>query len=289
MFEAFSRSWEITKLSIEVIKKDKELLMFPILSGIFSVLFIIAILFPAIIGPLVLGIAGGEAATTVGIYLSLFIVYFGLSIIATFFNVCTVYTIKKRFDGGNATFGESVKFGFSRFGLIVKWGLISATVGLILRIIEDAAERVGGLTEIIIKIITSLLGAAWSVITIFVVPSMVYKNLGPKDAIKSSVATLKKTWGESLIREFGIGAVSFVFFLIGIIFWLAILFLLMPLGAVAIAFVALFAVIYFIAVIVFFSLVNSVFNTALYVYAEKGKVPAFKPEILKGAFRARKN
>ena len=33
---AFSRSWEITKLSFSVIKQDKELLLFPIFSGIFS-------------------------------------------------------------------------------------------------------------------------------------------------------------------------------------------------------------------------------------------------------------
>lgn len=49
MFESFSRSWEITKLSFNVIKKDKELLLFPLLAGIFSIIFLVTMLFPSII------------------------------------------------------------------------------------------------------------------------------------------------------------------------------------------------------------------------------------------------
>jgi len=138
VFEAFSRSLAITKLSLDVIKKDKELLLFPVLSGIFSFLFIISLLFPTVIVGL-LSSSGKPAITGLGILL-LFIVYFGLAFIATFFNVCIVYTTKKRFEGGNASFSESIKFAFSRIHLIFAWSLLSATVGLILRFIENLAE-----------------------------------------------------------------------------------------------------------------------------------------------------
>jgi hypothetical protein len=280
----FSRSWEITKLSWDVIMKDKELLLFPVLSGIFSLMFILAMVFPSILGPLIFGMAG-NAASEIAIYISIFIIYLGLVVIATFFNVCTVHTIKTRFEGGNATFGESIKFAFSRLHLIITWGLLSATIGLIFRVLDRIGEKSGWMGELIMHIVTSILGAVWSLITIFVVPVMVYKGCGPIDAIKASVHTLKKTWGESLIREIGIGLVSMVFWIGGFIFWLAILFLAAPLGIMILIPIALLAVVYFVIVAVVFSLMNSVFNTALYVYAETGKVPAFSKELMSSAFR----
>jgi hypothetical protein len=65
-------------------------------------------------------------------YAIIFLTYLGLAFIATFFNVCVVYTVKIRFEGGNATFMESLKFALSKIGLIFYWSLISATVGLVL-------------------------------------------------------------------------------------------------------------------------------------------------------------
>ncbi|MCK7468186.1 MAG: DUF6159 family protein [Desulfosudis oleivorans] len=98
----------------------------------------------------------------------LFLTYLGLAIIATFFNVCVVYTAKTRFEGKNATSGDAVRFAFSGFGIILAWSLLAATVGLILRVIDNAAERMGGIGALLLKITTSLLGAAWSLV-IFVV------------------------------------------------------------------------------------------------------------------------
>ena len=43
-----------------------------------------------------------------------------------------------------------------------------------------------------------------------------YKH-GPIDALKRSVAIMKKTWGESLTANFGIGVVVFLVSLVGII------------------------------------------------------------------------
>ena len=71
----------------------------------------------------------------------LFLTYLGLAFIATFFNVCVVYTTKKRFEGGNATFGESVEFAFSKIHLIFAWSLVAATVGLLLRILDNIADN----------------------------------------------------------------------------------------------------------------------------------------------------
>jgi hypothetical protein len=283
---AFSRSWEITKLSFGVIKKDRELLLFPLLAGIFSIIFIIALLFPTIISGL---LAGESVAFTILDYVLLFIIYLGIAFIATFFNVCVVYTAKKRFEGGDSKFGEAINFAFSKIHLIFLWSLLAATVGLILRLMDNAAEKAGDAGKIALKILRSILGMVWSIITIFVVPAMVYHNLGPFAAIKKSVQVLRKTWGESLIRHYGLGLVQSIFIILGIILAVVLVIITLPLGGIVLGIVIVLLVLYFLAVILVFSIANSIFNTALYVFAESGQVPGgYNQEVLGNAFKGKK-
>ncbi|MBI2675211.1 MAG: hypothetical protein HYX24_02035 [Candidatus Aenigmarchaeota archaeon] len=286
MFEAFSRSWEITKLSFDVIKKDRELLLFPLLAAIFSLIFSLAMLFPTVIALILKGI--GPEAYGILEYVVIFLTYLGLAVIATFFNVCVVYTTKRRFEGGNATFGESIRFGLSKIHLILAWGLVSATVGLILRVIDSMAERAGKVGYILLKITAFILGMAWSIVTIFVVPGMVYHNLGPFEAIKRSAETLKKTWGENLFRYFGLGLAQLVFVVLGLIGAFILFFALGGLGAAGMIAAIAIAILYFLAVGLIFSAANTIFSTALYAYADTGKLPeGYSEEIVKNAFRRR--
>ena len=288
MSSTFSRSWEITKLSFNVIKQDKELLLFPLLAGIFSILFMVAMVFPTIIT----GFLGGAAQQPFGIfeYAIIFVTYLGLAFIATFFNVCVVYTTKVRFGGGNATFGESIKFALSKVHLIFAWSLVSATVGLILRLLDEMAERSGQAGRIILGILTTVLGLAWSIVVIFVVPGMVYHSLGPIKAIKRSVQTLRKTWGESLIRYAGLGLVEFLFIVPGVIIAAMLFIFGLGLGGYIIIGVLALAIIYILGVILVFNVAGSIFNTALYVYADTGKIPkGYDKEIINDAFKSTKS
>jgi membrane-bound ClpP family serine protease len=126
----------------------------------------------------------------------------------------------------------------------------------------------------------------WSTITIFVVPAMVYNNLGPMDAIKKSVVTLKRTWGESLISYFGLGLIQFLFFLLGIIVTFILVYALAGSGSIGIIITVVIALLYFLGVILVFNVANTIFNTALYVYADTGKIPeGYSPETMQKAFR----
>jgi hypothetical protein len=282
---AFERSWEITKLSVDVMRKDKELLAFPIIAGLFSIAFIAAMLFPFIAAVFA---SAFTKSPMIGIvfYIMLFLTYLGLALIATFFNTCVVYTTKKRFEGGNATFWESIRFSFSRFHLILLWSLTSATVGIILKIIERASERSGPLGRIIAGLVSSVLGLAWRIVIIFVIPGMVYKSLGPFAAIKKSAETIKKTWGESLIRAIGLGLAQGLFFFVGAIITAVLVFAAISISPYAILAVAVLAVLYFVAISTVFFVANSIFNTALFVYADTGKVPqGYSKEMMDGAFK----
>lgn len=285
MFEVFKRSYEITKLSFTVIWKDKEMLLFPIFSSIFSLAFVLVMLFPTIISAL---LSGTSFEGGVLFYVSLFIIYAGLAFIATFFNVCVVYTAKKRFAGGNATFFESIGFAFSRVLNIFLWSLLSATVGIILRMIENAGRNAGRGGQLITSLLSGILGMAWAVITVFVVPAMVYDNIGPIKAIKKSFKSIKKTWGESLIRYYGLGLFQFLVILLSLIVLVPITLISFSVNVYLGVGIVMFAIFYLLLVVLVFGIANTVFNTALYEYAKSGKVPGnFNKEVLSHAFKKR--
>jgi hypothetical protein len=283
---AFSRSWLITKLTFGVINKDRELLWFAFLSFIFSTIFIVSMIFPTVIPTLVENDFSRDSLQIYH-YAIVFLTYFGLAFIATFFNVCVVYTTKIRFEGGNATFGESIQFAFSRIGVIAKWSLVSATVGLLLRILHNLASRLGKIGEIVANILIGLLGMAWSILTIFVVPVLVYENVGPIDAIKKSAEAIKKTWGESLIRTIGLGLVQFFVFVMIILACGALAFMLTSAYGVVglLVGVGIGGVLLLLAGLIF-TVANTIFNTALYVYANSNTIASgFSQEVVAGAFR----
>ena len=287
MFEAFSRSWEATKATLEVVKKDKELMLYPLFTLVLSVGFIILMLLPMIFA----WVFNATGIDKIGIlqWVLLFVLYFGLSVISTFFSFCIVYTAKTRFEGKNVTISESIKFAFSKIGLIALWGVLAATIGILFRILDNIAERMGERGRFLMDIFNSLLGMIWSIITMFVTPVMVYEGLTPFKAIGKSVEVLKKTWGEVLIKEVSIGFIEVLTIVLGFIVGIVLLVVLSMFGV----FGALLGIFLFVVlmggIIFFFDVLNKVFNTALYVYATTGKVPeGFDKEVITKAFSSKK-
>jgi hypothetical protein len=291
MESVFSRSWKLTKLSFSVIRGDKELLIFPVLSALFSLAVLAAFWMP-------LQTFWNQTASTghssVLQWVLLFLLYFILNFFATFFSVCAVHIIKKRLEGGKEPLSESFAFAFSRIHLIISWSLVAATVSVLLRMLESLAggRKSANPVSIVVGLLMSLilvgLKISWSIVTLFVVPAMVYKELGPLDAIKESTLAIKKTWGESLVRHYGLGLVEFLVMVVGIV-------VLGGLGLVLASFTAQTAVYvtmglllaaYVIVVFMVFSMANTVYNTALYAYASTGEIPeGYSKDVLENAFR----
>jgi len=283
------RSWKLTKLTFSVINKERELLVFALLSFVFSSLFAVAMIYPAVLPYLT--DTHWSQETQLWVQLGcVFATYFGLAFIATFFNVCVVFTAKTRFEGGNATFLKSLSFAFSRWWRIVQWSLVSATVGLVLHLLQQAAQKLGKVGAFVGNIVTSLLGMAWSVLTLFVVPVLVYEDKGPFASIRRSVEVIRKTWGESLVKGIGLGLVQFLtYLLLTLVIAASAYGLYEPahvLGSVAVVGVGL--LLFLLAALVF-SVANTVFNTALYVFAESGKVAdGFDSDLISDAVRTAK-
>jgi len=286
--DKFKRSWDITKQTFHVMKADKEILLFPLLSGIFSILLLLIFSFPIIL----MIIKDSAALNTVPIlgYIMLFAFYFIVIFFATFFNVGTVHIAKTRFEGGDATFKDGLNTAMKHIKHIIAWSVLAATVGLILNVLQSKTRQKGGIAGMLSSILISIVGFAWAIVSIFVVPAMVIKGQGPIEALKSSALTVKKTWGESLIRYYGLGLVQTLFTILGIFLFLipGVILIFSGFFFISLFFLGLF-LLWLTLTMVVFSSANTIFNTALFLYADKGEVTKYyTKETLSSAFRSTK-
>ena len=277
MFERLSRSWGLVKASGSVLMEDKELLVFPLISSIATLLVAACFLVP-IIG---LGALDGlsDGAVDIGVYLVAFLFYTSQYFVIFFFNAALVGAAMMRMDGGNPTLRDGINIAMSRVGSILGYALIAATVGMILRAIQ---ERVGFLG----KIIVGLLGVGWTMATFLVVPVLVARNVGPVEAVKESATLLKKTWGENAIGQAGLGS-AFGLMMFGVIICgIGLVIAAAFTKSVALMIIAaMIAVVAIIVLTLIHAALSGIYAAALYRYATDGKnTVGFDPKILEGAF-----
>lgn len=271
--EQFKRSWDITKATFSLINSDRKMLLFPLLGGIFSVIILLLFAIPFLAATIVQDVSGAQLGSGM-FYILLFLFYLCVTFVSVFCNVGVIYIAKSRFENKKVTFGQAVSFAFSQFKEILLWSIVSAIVGVLLNIIENIGRNRNGQPNIVAMIMRSVLGAAWSIATLFVVPIIVYKDLSPFEAIKESLRTVRKTWGESLIRHFGLGIIQTVVTIIGVVIGIILIMLAFSIGFLPLVMLGFALTIIFVVVVsLVFSVANAVFNTALYVYATTGKTP----------------
>jgi len=277
MFERISYTFSLMGASWRVLKKDKELLLFPILSGLCCVLVIASFAIPFLATGYWKPPAEGASQTAqVTYYALLFVFYVCNYFVMFFFNSAVIACAVVRMRGGNPTVKTGLQAAFARIHLIFAWAVVSATVGLVLRIIEDRSKRAGA-------IVAAILGTAWSVVTFLVVPVLVVENAGPATAFKRSAQLLKGTWGEQVIGNFSFGIVFFLLSIPGIVLIAAGF-----LGGtpVSVALGVGLGVLYLIALGLIQSVLHSIFQAAVYLYAQDGRPPAgFDGALLGDAMR----
>ncbi|HEV3144707.1 MAG TPA: DUF6159 family protein [Gemmataceae bacterium] len=280
MFDRISNGFSLAHCSWQVLMRDKKLIVFPILSGIACLLVLLSFAAPFFfhqewLKP-IFNDQDGVKMPWWG-YIVLFAFYFCNYFVVVFFNSALISCALVRFNGGEATLGDGLRVAMARLPQIVAWALVSATVGVLLKVIENASNRVG-------EIVSALLGTAWSVLTYFVVPVLVVEKVGPIDAIRRSMEILKKTWGEALVGNMGMDLFVFLLFLpviiVGVIGF-ALLGVMPPAG---IALLVLAAVgVGLVAAIG--PALHGIFLAAIYQYAAQGVVPdGFDKGMLRSAF-----
>lgn len=276
----FRTGWTLAAQSLRVLMLDKSLLVFPLLSGVASLLVLVSF----IGGVWATGYKSHADAMGPAQWALLFTYYFASYFVIVFFNSALVACAMIRFRGGSPTLADGLREAREHVTQIVAWAFFAATVGVLLRMI---AERVGFLGKIVI----SLLGAAWTVATYFVVPVLVMEKLGPLDALTRSTEIIKKTWGESIVSNVGIGFVtSLVTILLIVATGGLTVVLAVKLSSIGIAITgALLVLLIIIVSALVSSALSSIALAASYLYATEGKVPlVFADAGLQYAFAPRK-
>jgi len=274
-----ARSLELAKASWSVVRADKELLLLPVMSVASLIVILGSLAVPvAVLGGFTTGGTGGDPGTgsTLGALLFYVVAYF----ITLFFNSALVGAAMMRMDGHDPRLSDGLRIAWQRAGRIFAYACIAATVGLLLRALED---RVGWLGQIVVK----LIGVGWTLATFLVVPVIVTRDVGPIEAVKESAGLLRHTWGENLIGNVGLGAVFGLAY-----FVVAILMAFVLMAAAQSGFTAVVAVVIALGVLALLTLaalhatMQGVFSAALYRYATEHTtpLPGFGPDLLEHAF-----
>src|SRR5438093_3092682 len=263
-FERLRIGWQLTKVSLSILRREKGLIVLPFLSllttGVAWILFFIGIFFFA---PTPMNPFG-----SVFFYAGLAVVYFVTFFVSIYFNAAVMGAAMIRLNGGDPTISDGLKVAKQNLKRIAGWALVSATVGLVLRAI---AERFG----VIGRIVAGFAGVAWGIATYLVVPVLIFEKIGPWAAVKRSGSLLRKTWGEAAGGYLTLGAIFVLLALPGILFFIV--------GGLAGSIVGLIvggavAVVYWLVLGLLGAAAQSILVTALYRYATTGKLGFGFPE-----------
>ena len=274
MFEKFSRSWELVKASAGVLRSDKELMLFPLISGAATLVVMATFLIP------VFALRIFENGIGIGGAVLGFLFYFCQYSVIIFFNCALVGAAMIRLDGGDPSLRDGFDAARSRLPSILGYAAIAATVGVFLQALKNKDNN------FIVRLVGSGLGAAWTLATFLVVPVLVSRDIGPIDALKESVTLLRRTWGENAIGNVGIGAafglITFLFLLVGAGLTFAAYQVALPL-AIAVGAIFLLGV---LLLGIYQAALSGVYSAALYRYAVSHEAPAaFRGAMLEDAFR----
>ncbi|MEO7051243.1 MAG: DUF6159 family protein [Rhodanobacter sp.] len=281
----FARSWALMKASAAVLRSDKSLLLFPLLSGLCTVLVAASFLIP--VGVMTLG---GEHVgqdfqqrMSVGSYALMFGFYLVQYFVIIFFQTALTGVALMHLRGEPTSVGAGFALARARLPQIMGYALIAATVGLLLRMIQERLGFVG-------RFVIGLIGVAWTVATFLVVPVLASKDVGPLDAVKHSAELLKRSWGENVIGNGGLGLAFGLALVLAVVVGAALVVgaaMLQSLVAIVLAVVIVVLGLVLLGLIQ--ASLQGIYAAALYRYAEAGDASVgFDHGLLQQAFSPRK-
>jgi hypothetical protein len=269
------RGWALAKQSFAVLRADRSLVLFPIVSAAASIVVAIVLLGPG----MALYAADGRQAWAIAFGV---LTLYGLTFVIVFFNTALAAAAARSLAGEDTSLSDGLQAARGRIGAIAAWTLIQGTVGLLLNLLENTNDAIAG-------IVSGLLNFAWGAVTFFVVPVLALEGVGPRAAFSRSVALLRQRWGEGVVGSVAIGG------LVGILTMLPVAALgfagaalLQSAPAVGVTLLVLAGLV-LIAGLVIGGTLSSIFRVALYRFAVDGQaLGGFDPTALQSAFVPRK-
>jgi len=273
IFDRFSNGWNIAMNSWAVLKENRQLILFPILSGISMMLVIASFVLIAFasVGWDYTAFNDIRGQGTLVNYLFVFGYYLINYFIIVFFNTALIHCTHLYFNGEKPTIRQGIQFALSRIGVILSWAAFAATVGTALRILQDNLGSIG-------KFVTGLIGIVWSIATFFVVPVIAYERLGPLAAFKRSTELMRQKWGERLGAGFSFGLIQLVGFVLLTVVGFALGALVHPVVGIIVFVLGMFAM------LVLVSAVRTIFISAVYHNVNGSPVKHFNQQFADNLF-----
>ena len=282
-------SYLLVTESFELLKKDKEVMWFPVLAACSNLLIVlicgvIFLLFIWRADPSTLqaikNSQNAQVQNSVGanilVYACLFVLYLIGAFISAFFQAGLVTIVHGRINGNDLTLRDGVNHAKQNAKKIFMWSLLAATVGIILQFIANRSKWIG-------RIVAYFLGAAWNIITFFIVPVLVLENLTIKDSVGRSANIFKKTWGETLIMNFSTGLFFSFVFVVALILYIATWF---SANMYIIVISSILFVVFTVLLSILSSTLQAIFRVVLYEYAAYDKLSdTFTPELILSAVK----
>jgi Family of unknown function (DUF6159) len=276
-----SNTWELVKQSFAVLREDEELMLLPVLSAISCIAVTLSLLagsglfyYPEI--KAAIAEHGGWHPGNNLVIGAMFVFYLANYFVIIFFNTALVSAASIRLEGGDPTVRDGLRAAWNRLGVIFQWALVAATVGMILRIVEERSSLIG-------RLVAGLVGLAWTLATFFVIPILAFENAGPIEALHRSAELFRKNWGEEVVGTFSFGLIFTLLAVPGI---------LLPMlggalaGGYGVTLGACLMIIYFIFLAIVSASTHGIFLAALYRYATTGQnSPGFSPSSLSSAWQ----
>ncbi len=283
MFDKISRSWSLAGQCWDVLKQDPALLVFPLMSSIALLVLLGSFALPVLAlshGFQPLADGSTEHTSRLFFYVILYAFYVVSYGVMMFFNSALISVALKRLDGESAGIGEGLQMALANLPAILGYAMIAATVGTILRAIE---ERVG----LIGRIVVAIIGAGWTLATAMTLPVLVQENVGPIEAISRSLDLLKSNWGENLIGNGGISlGVAVIAIPVGMI---AVFMMMAAVSTHAMGTIVLAGLMFVLAMVLIglvSTTLHTIYTAALYRYATGAKDNAgIDGDLLAAAYR----
>lgn len=283
-----ARSVELFSASWSVLREDKQLVVFPIVSGIAG-LAVVAIFAVPVLALFVTvtttqditGATHGQVTMHPLGWLVTAVGYFVAMYVGTFMNAALIVAANERLTGtGPGTVASGLSGAWAKAGAFVGWVLLATTVGLALRALEERLGLVG-------RIVIGLIGIAWSLMTFLVVPVLVLEENSTGRAVARSVALFRQTWGENVIGNAGFGVFTFVLIVSAFVMFLIGA---MVGSAVGLVVMGVLAVVWLVIGSQVIAAMSGIYRVALYRYAVDGQAPqAYAAFDFYGAFRPKKS
>jgi hypothetical protein len=175
-----------------------------------------------------------------------------------------------------------LNIAFEKLGTILEYAAIAATVGMILKMLEERAGFIG-------RIVIGMIGLAWNLTTYLTVPVLVTRDVSAFDAVKESAELFKKTWGEQMVGNAGIGLATFFIFIAMALVAVPLIIVSSMISPVLVAVAVISLMGGYLCLILVSSSLNGIYCTALYRYATTGDAGEHFPnEMMEDAFRPKK-